>query len=94
MAGLVVAGLAGCATAPAPTLDAKPGPFAENPTLTACLRDAQKALVGQTAAVARAQLPQSARIIAPDTVFEQTYLPNRINADLDRRGTVVRMWCG
>ncbi len=85
--------LAGCASAPEP-IAPEADPFADNPTATACLSEEQKALVGQSAAVAEAQLPAAARILAPDTVYEQNYLPNRVNADLDRRGTVVRMWCG
>ncbi|MEX0279618.1 MAG: I78 family peptidase inhibitor [Arenibacterium sp.] len=60
----------------------------------ACLSDEQKALVGQPISVAMPVLPENARILRPDSLYTQDYRPNRINADVDGKEMVTRVWCG
>lgn len=64
------------------------------PTLTACLSEEQKALVGQNETAARAILPEISRIIPPNSAVTQDFRPDRVNVDLDETGTVTRVWCG
>ena len=60
----------------------------------ACLSDEQRALVGQPISEAMPVLPENARILRPDSLFTQDYRPNRINADVDGKEIVTRIWCG
>lgn len=85
--------LAGCAS----TSDVQPDAVEEpvdDPLYTSCLTEEQQALVGRSEAEARVVLPGNARIIGPDTLITQDYIPNRVNADLNSSGTVTRVWCG
>lgn len=60
----------------------------------ACLTDEQRALAGTPLAQASATLPSNTRILRPDTLATQDYLPNRVNADVDGKDVVTRVWCG
>ncbi|MEX0339737.1 MAG: I78 family peptidase inhibitor [Arenibacterium sp.] len=60
----------------------------------ACLSDEQRALVGQPVSVAIPVLPENARILRPDALYTQDYRPTRINADVDDKEIVTRVWCG
>ncbi|MEX0337729.1 MAG: hypothetical protein AB3N11_01690 [Arenibacterium sp.] len=60
----------------------------------ACLSDVQREQVGKPISDAVSVLPANARILRPDTLYTQDYLPNRINADVDGNEIVTRVWCG
>ena len=60
----------------------------------ACLSDAQKAMVGMPLDQARPELPADARIIGPDELVTQEYLPNRVNVNVTADQTITRVWCG
>ena len=90
---LAVIILAGCAS----TAEVEPKAVEEpvdDPLYTSCLTEEQNALVGGSEAEARLLLPGTARIIGPDTLITQDYIPNRVNADLNSKGIVTRVWCG
>lgn len=89
----VLSVVAGCASAVdmEPELAEEP---VDDPIYSMCLTDEQQALVGRSEAEARLVLPGNARIIAPDALITQDYLPNRVNADLNSKGVVTRVWCG
>jgi hypothetical protein len=61
---------------------------------TACLTEAQKALVGQELDAAQDVLPETARIIPPDSAITQDHNPERVNVDVDEDGVILRVWCG
>ena len=88
--------VAGCTQVPVsePVPVPAPLPEEEDPNLTLCLKDEQRALVGQPESVARATLPPDSRIHPAGSLIAQDYLPFRFNADLDANGIVVRVWCG
>jgi hypothetical protein len=60
----------------------------------ACLTDEQRNLRGQPLAQALPVLPANVRILRPETIFERDYRPNRVNADVDGKEIVTRVWCG
>lgn len=61
---------------------------------TTCLTEEQKTLVGQELDAVQDSLPETARIIPPDSAVTQDYRPERINVDLDEDGLILRVWCG
>ncbi|MEL6376107.1 MAG: I78 family peptidase inhibitor [Pseudomonadota bacterium] len=38
--------------------------------------------------------PAPVRVIPPGSIITNDYIANRINFDVDRQGTVTRIWCG
>lgn len=66
----------------------------EPPVYSACLSEAQKALPGRPASAAAPLLPSNARIIPPDGLVTQDYLPGRVNVNTDSAGIITRVWCG
>lgn len=61
---------------------------------TACLTEEQMTLVGQDLDAVQDSLPETARIIPPDSAVTQDHRPERVNVDLDEDGVILRVWCG
>lgn len=52
------------------------------------------AAVGGPVAAVQADLPEGARVIAPDSAVTRDFREERINLDVDAAGLVLRVWCG
>lgn len=59
-----------------------------------CGAEALQSLLNQPIEDVRAQLPDTARILPPDSVMTQDFRPDRLNVDLDAEGMITRFWCG
>ena len=66
---------------------------ADEPTLTLCDQSAWASLIGQPAEAADV-IPDPKRMIPPGTAVTKDYRANRTNVDLDKTGTITRIWCG
>ena len=69
------------------------GAFATDP-LASCGADTMQKLLGQNVETATDLIPETARIIPPNSAVTQDYRPNRVNVNLDETGVITRIWCG
>lgn len=78
---IVTAVLVGAATAAAAQEDS-------------CGAAAFEPLLNQPLEQVESQLPETARILPPDSVMTQDMRPDRLNVNLDEDGVIIRFWCG
>jgi hypothetical protein len=63
-------------------------------TQDTCSADDYGSLVGQPLAAVTLPKDLNARIIGPDTVVTMDHRPERLNIEVDGRGTIERLYCG
>ena len=99
---LFVFSLSACAEGPTESLpdDDVPVTSEEEASETAdafiCYPDSIAELVGQPASVldGHPDRPADVRLIGPETLVTQEYMPNRLNVHLNAQGRIVRLDCG
>ena len=63
-------------------------------TQNTCGADDYGSLVGQPLAAVTLPADLNARIIGPDTAVTMDHRPERLNIEVDGRGTIERLYCG
>lgn len=97
---LVCALLAACSSADAPAEDAADDisddatDAAEAVALSTCKGDAFSDAIGKPVSDIQAQLPDSTRVVGPDSLVTQDYRPTRLNVAIDADGLITRVSCG
>jgi len=66
----------------------------EDLTLVLCGADMVLDLVGSPLAEAEGRLPDDARMITPDALVTQDYLPKRMNVFVDEKNRISQITCG
>jgi len=59
-----------------------------------CGADERQDLLGQPLDLHRADMPEGSRFIEPGSIITQDYRPQRLNVNVDDKGSISRIWCG